>query len=130
MDKNAFDPMAAWQKMVQDWEHQINSWSGKMTETEEFSSVMGQMTKVMMVTQKQASDQMEAFIQSLNMPTKTQLEAMTDRLDAIEDSITQLRIALEKLPQQDAPAARKAEPRRTRVPPPKAGGPSKNDTAG
>ncbi|KHK93542.1 hypothetical protein [Novosphingobium malaysiense] len=116
MTNNAYDPIAAWQKMIQDWEGEINAWSGKLTQSEQFSAVLGQATKMIVVAQKTMSEQLEGLLQSLNLPSKTQVEAMTDRLDAIEDSIAQLRIALEKLANEETPSPTKTEPRRTRVP--------------
>lgn len=121
MTKPPFDPLAAWQKMVQDWELEINAWSGKLTESEQFSAALGQATKMMLVTQKTVADRLETVLQSLNLPSKTQLTALTERLDAIEDSIMQLRIAVDKLAgDADELAAAAGKPRRTRKPPKKA----------
>lgn len=116
MTNNAFDPIAAWQKMIQDWENEINAWSGRFTESEQFSAVLGQASKMVVVAQKTMTEQLESMLQSLNLPTRTQVEALSDRLDSIEDSIAQLRIALDKLANETAPPAARAEPRRTRVP--------------
>lgn len=120
MANDVYDPIAAWQKMIQDWENQINAWSGQFTQSEQFSAVMGQATKMMVVAQKTMTEQLEGLLQSLNLPSKTQIETLADRLDSIEDSIAQLRIALDKLANEAAPTPAKVEPRRTRVPAPKA----------
>ncbi len=37
-----FDPMAAWQKFVGEWEKQINEASARITATEEFSRALNQ----------------------------------------------------------------------------------------
>lgn len=116
MTNNAFDPIAAWQKMIQDWENEINTWSGRFTESEQFSAILGQASKMVVVAQKTMNEQLETMLQSLNLPTRTQVDTLSDRLDSIEDSIAQLRIALDKLANEAAPPAVKAEPRRTRVP--------------
>ncbi|CDO35318.1 MULTISPECIES: hypothetical protein [Novosphingobium] len=116
MSNAPYDPLAAWQKFVQDWELEINAWSGKFTESEQFSAIMGQATKMMLVAQRTVTDQLENVLQSLNLPTKAQVEGLSDRLDAIEDSIAQLRIALDKLAQDGPVPAGKPEPSRTRKP--------------
>ncbi|CCA92556.1 MULTISPECIES: hypothetical protein [unclassified Novosphingobium] len=121
MSNAPYDPLAAWQKFVQDWELEINAWSGKFTESEQFSAIMGQATKMMLVAQRTVTDQLENVLQSLNLPTKAQVEGLSDRLDAIEDSIAQLRIALDKLAQDGPVREGKQEPRRTRKPAGKAG---------
>lgn len=113
-NKVASDPFATWQKMIQDWETEINTWSTRFTQSEEFSAVMGQTTKMMIVAQKTMTERLEGILQTLNLPSKTQIEALADRLDSIEDSIAQLRIALDKLANTAAPD--QITPRRTRVP--------------
>lgn len=113
-NKVASDPFATWQKMIQDWETEINTWSTRFTQSEEFSAVMGQTTKMMIVAQKTMTERLEGILQTLNLPSKTQIETLADRLDSIEDSIAQLRIALDKLANTAAPD--QITPRRTRVP--------------
>ncbi|MDE2597077.1 MAG: hypothetical protein KGL44_09390 [Sphingomonadales bacterium] len=119
-----FDPAAAWSDFVQKWEHEINSWSGKLTESEQFGAMMGQATKVQMATQKAMADHMESVLRSLNLPSKAQVDALSERLDAIEEAIERLRLSLEPGPaaapaRGPAPAPALA-PRRTRKPAPKA----------
>jgi len=121
MSRDVFDPLAAWQKAIQDWEVEINAWSGKFTESEQFSAMMGQATKMVVVAQKTVTDQLEGFLQNLNLPSKKQVEALDDRLAAIEDSIAQLRIALDRLAANAPSTPAAPEPRRTRVPPPREG---------
>ncbi|MFM5930505.1 MAG: poly(R)-hydroxyalkanoic acid synthase subunit PhaE [Novosphingobium sp.] len=112
----AFDPVATWQDMVQKWEHEINSWSGKFTESEQFSAVMGQATKASLYAQKAMAEHMESVLRSLNLPSKTQVEELAERLDAIEESIERLRLALEpgaRIPEPESP---RPSPRRSRKP--------------
>ncbi len=116
LQKVVSDPFAAWQKMIQDWETEINTLSTRFTQSEQFSAVMGQTTKMMVVAQKTMTERLEGILQTLNLPSKTQIEALADRLDSIEDSITQLRIALDRLANTAAPTADQVAPRRTRVP--------------
>lgn len=117
MSNSISDPFAAWQKLVQDWEHQINAFSGKMTESEQFSAMLGQATKMMLVTQKTVSDHLEVVLQSLNLPSKAQIDAINERLDALDNGVEQIRIAIERMAQDEAPSSGAAEPSRTRKPP-------------
>lgn len=114
--KAPFDPVSAWQDMVQKWEHEINSWSGKFTENEQFSAVMGQATKASLYAQKAMAEHMESVLRSLNLPSKTQVEELAERLDAIEESIERLRLALEPGSTIPAPESPRAAPRRSRKP--------------
>lgn len=116
MAKSGFDPVAAWQEAVQKWEQEINQWSSQFTESEQFSALMGQATKMSLVAQRALADQMETFFKSLNLPTKTQVDEIAERLDAMQESIDSLRLAIERVsPAADGAAA--ARPRRTRKPP-------------
>jgi SMC interacting uncharacterized protein involved in chromosome segregation len=115
--KSGFDPVAAWQDMLQKWEIEVNSWSSKLTETEQFGAVMGQATKMSLVAQKAMADRMESVLRSLNLPSKTQVEALGERLDAIEEAIERLRLSLEPGAAIPEPRDAAPAPRRTRKPP-------------
>lgn len=117
MSQKPFDPVAAWQDMVQKWEQEINGWSGKLTESEQFSALMGQATKVQLVAQRAFSEQMEGLLRNLNLPSKSQVEALSERIDGLEDSIDRVRLAIEALATKSAAAPTPPEPRRTRKPP-------------
>ncbi len=120
MVQKEFDPVRAWQDFVQKWEIEINEWSGKLTESEQFSAIMGQATKLNLVAQKAWADQMESMLQALNLPSKVQIESLAERLDRIEDNIERMRLAMEQSGEPEAAGAQ-PEPRRTRKPPRKAG---------
>ena len=109
-----FDPAALWQEMIQKWEQEINAWSGKVTETEQFSAVMGQATKMQMVAQRAFGDQMEKMLRSMNLPSKAQIDMLGERIEAVEEAIDRLRLALEA---QNAPPPPAPAPKRTRKPP-------------
>jgi SMC interacting uncharacterized protein involved in chromosome segregation len=115
--KSAFDPVASWQDMLQKWEIEVNNWSSKLTETEQFGAVMGQASKMTLVAQKAMADQMESLLRSLNLPSKTQVEALGERLDGIEEAIERLRLSLEPGAAIPAPPSTAPAPRRTRKPP-------------
>lgn len=111
MSDKPFDPMAAWQDMLRQWEIQTNDWSGKLTETEGFSAAMNQLHKSTVLAQKTFAETTEKLLKSLNLPSKTQLDTVLERLDAIEEEIARLRLSLGQ-----QPGARPA-PKRTRKPP-------------
>ena len=107
-----FDPVATWQKFVSDWEKQVNEASARVVGTEEFSRAMNQVTKFSVVAQQQFDKQMEQFLKTVHLPSKSEVAAIHDRLAAIEESIERLTIAL-------APKHRPAKKKipRTRKPP-------------
>lgn len=111
-----FDPMAAWQKFVGEWEKQINEASARITATEEFSRALNQAAKFQVAAQQQYDKQMEQFLKTLHLASKSDITAIHDRLAAIEDAIARLTPAVG---QQGGPA--KIQVARTRRPPREAG---------
>lgn len=114
MSKNqSFDPVATWQEMLQKWEIEINNWSGKLTESEQFGAIMGQATKMNLAAQKAIGDQTEQFLRSMNLPSKSQIDGLAERMDAIEESLDRLRLAIEQKGSASNPTP---QPKRTRKP--------------
>lgn len=130
MTQTPFDPVAQWQQMLQKWEQEINSWSGKLTESEQFSALVGQASKVQLVAQRAFTEQMETLLGNLNLPSKAQIEALSERIDALEDSIDRVRLAIEALAGKTAAAPVAPEPRRTKKPPQDKGQDKGQDKAG
>lgn len=98
-----FDPIATWQKLVSDWEKQINEVSARVTGTEEYSRVMNQTTKFTAAARQHFDRQMEEFLKTVHLPSKADMAAIHDRLAAIEDAIEQLRLALDRDKRGPAP---------------------------
>lgn len=110
----SFDPATAWQDFVKRWEQEVNEWSGKLTETEQFGSIMGQATKVQILAQKSFNEHMEKVLRSLNLPTREQVDELGSRLADIEAQIEALRLTLSAAAPADTA---RPQPRRTRKPP-------------
>ncbi len=89
-----FDPIATWQKLVSDWEKQINEVSARVTGTEQYSQAMNQAAKIQTAARQHFDRQMEEFLKTVHLPSKSDMAAIHDRLAAIEDGIEQLRTAL------------------------------------
>ena len=109
------DPIAAWQKFISDWERQVNEASTQVTGTQEFGRAMNQVTQFSMAAQQQFDKQMEQFLKTVHLPSKTDIAAINDRLAAIEDALDRLTKALacdDRVQPAKAPVAR------TRQPPP------------
>ncbi|MDR7101361.1 hypothetical protein [Croceicoccus sp. BE223] len=112
-----FNPLAAWQEAIQKWEHELNAWSGQFTSSEEFGALIGQATKATVIAQKAMAEQTEAVLRSLNLPSKSQIEEVSERLAVIEDHLAQMRLQLARFDSSAAPTPAAPEPRRTRKPP-------------
>jgi multidrug resistance efflux pump len=114
MSQPTFDPIAAWQKFVSDWERQVNEASANVTSTPEFSRAMNEVTKMSLAAQRQFAKQMEQVLKTMNLPSRTDVTAINERLGAIEE-------ILERLTSQagmSEPPAAQSTIARTRKPPP------------
>jgi len=118
MAETDFDPVAAWQKFISDWEKQVNDASARVTGTEEFSRAMNQVTKFSMAAQQQFDKQMEQFLKTVHLPSKTDIAAINDRLAAIEDALERLTTAMERSERPGGTPLAKIQIARTRRPPP------------
>jgi hypothetical protein len=121
MTDKPFDPVAAWANMLQKWEQDINTWSTKLTDNEQFGALVGGVSRIQLIVQRAVAEQMESTLATLNMPSKTQIEALTERLDGLEDSMDRLRLAVEARALVPGNAAvdlppPPVEPKRTRKP--------------
>jgi len=112
---NTFDPVAAWQQLVGQWERQINDAAAGFSGTEEFAGTMNQAAKLSFAARKALDETMERMAQSMQIATHTQMTSVLERLDRIEEHLLTIAAALSPADRQAA-AAR--EPKRTRRPAP------------
>lgn len=110
-----FDPLAAWQDMIGRWERQVNEMSAKLSSSEEFSGPMNQASKLLLAARQSSEGAMERFVQSLQLATASQMQAVVERLDRIEQKLDQISAVM----QAPAPADTRPTPapKRTRKPP-------------
>ena len=101
-------------------ERQWNEFLNQMMSTEEFSQSLGRNMDVFLHFQKTMNEAMGSFFTAMNVPTRTDVLALGDRLLAIEDRLAtieaQLTTALASAPAASAKNSQ-AKPRRTRKPP-------------
>ena len=76
------DPAAIWQSMIGEMEKGFNSFATQAMASPEFSRVMTQVGGVSAGAQKQLGDLMEKYLLSLNLPSRTQLVGMAERMQS------------------------------------------------
>ena len=69
MSDSPFDPIATWQKLISDWEKQINEASARVTGTEEYSRAMNQAARLSAAARQHFDRQMEEFLKTVH-PTQ------------------------------------------------------------
>lgn len=109
--KSEFDPLAAWQRMISQWERQLNDLSSKISSNETFAGSMNQATKLSLATRKSMEDNLDRLVRSMQLATQAQMSEALDRMDRIEQKLDALAAAQSR---DAAPPV--ARPRRTRKP--------------
>lgn len=113
------DPFQLWRDWLSQSERQWNEYFNNMMSTDEYGQAMGRMMDTYLTAQRNMSEAMGRYFTALNMPTRTDVLTLGNRLTDIEDRLAGIETALTKL--APAPAQAKAvsrpKPARTKKPP-------------
>ena len=121
-DQATADPFAMWRDWVSQSERQWNAFLNNAMSTDEFSQSMGRMMDVYLGMQKNMNETMGRYFSALNIPSRSDILGLGDRLGAIEDRLTSIESALTGLK-----AAKPAHNGETAAPrPPRTRKPDKN----
>ena len=88
------DPAAIWQSMMGEMEKGFNSFANQAMASPEFSKVMNQVGGATAGAQKQLGDLMEKYLLSLNLPSRTQLVGMAERMQSMEGQLNEIKAML------------------------------------
>ena len=128
-DTSTPDFSEAWRDWATQSERQWNEFFNQMMSTEEFSQGLGRNLDVFLHFQKTMNEAMGSFFTAMNVPTRTDVLALGDRLLAIENRLAaleaQLSMALAASPASGA-SANQSRPKRTKRPPAASEGGSAN----
>ena len=117
------DPLEMWRNWLSESERQWNGFLNQAMATDEFSQTMGKFMDVYLNMQKSMSEAMGRYLTAMNLPPRTDVLALGDRISALEERIAGLEAAVAKAssPAADGPAPAasapaKPKPARTRKP--------------
>ena len=114
------DPAQMWQSFLGDMEKQFNSFSNKAMESEEFSRFMHQMTGASVGAKKAFGDFMERYLAAMNLPSRSELTDLGERLHGIEGRLNDIMSLLQRVHADvaatDAAATGVPRPPRTKRP--------------
>ncbi len=116
------DPLEMWRNWLSESERQWNGFLNQAMATDEFSQTMGKFMDVYLNMQKSMSEAMGRYLTAINLPTRTDVLAVGDRISALEERIAGLEAAVAKASsataESPAPASApaKTRPARTRKP--------------
>jgi hypothetical protein len=120
------EPLALWQKMMGEMEKGFNAFANQAMASPQFSKAVNQVGGVTADAQKQLGELMEKYLVSMNMPSRSQLIGMAERLQSIEAQLGEIKTLLLQMNgmsgmSRDSVAAAPRPPRTKRPPPPPAG---------
>ncbi len=91
------DPFVMWRDWLGQSERQWNGFLNQMMSTDEFSQGMGKMMEVSLTMQKSMNDAMGRYFSAMNMPTRTDVLSLGNRLSEIEERLGGIESALRAL---------------------------------
>jgi hypothetical protein len=117
MSEKINDPVALWQKMLGEMEKGFNSIANQALASPQFSKAMNQAGGVTAGAHKQLGELMEKYFISMNMPSRSQMVGIAERLQTIEGQLSDIKLLLQAMQTGAAPPApAAARPPRTRRP--------------
>lgn len=109
MTEHAFDPLALWRDMISKWEAGFNELASTNMASAELPQLMSQAMGLSARMQDAMGEMMGRYLAAMNMPTRADLAAISERLQGIEAQLGRLAAMVERL-SQAAPPAEAAKP--------------------
>ncbi len=91
------DPVALWQHMIGEMEKGFNAFANQAIASPQFSKVANQVGGVAAGAQKQLGDLMEKYLLGMNLPSRTQMVGMAERLASIEAQLNEIKALLHQM---------------------------------
>jgi len=118
VDWNAVNPLAMWRDWIVKSEAQWSQGLSELMKDERFSGPLGRQVDELRMMQRQFAEVAQASLAAANMPSRSDLEALDERMGRLEDGLAQVAAAVSRL--QQALEARQVvaptAPARTRKP--------------
>jgi hypothetical protein len=120
-ERPTMDPAAMWRDAVAQWEKGLNELSNRAMASDEFSRGMNQTTGLVVGMQQSFAEAMGRTLAGLNMPSRADIAALGERLQAMETELARIAAAVDRLASASGTAAPVSGPPRTRRPPSRPG---------
>jgi SMC interacting uncharacterized protein involved in chromosome segregation len=121
----ASDPAQLWQTMLAEMEKNFNAMGNQLMGSEQFSKIAHQFTGASVGAQKTIGDLMEKYLVGMNLPSRSQMVGMAERLQSIEGQLNEIRAQLNSMQGGTGhgnSASAPPRPPRTKLPPSATGG--------
>src|SRR3977135_125720 len=119
------DTAVIWQTMLGEMEKGFNSFANQAMASPEFSKVMNQVGGVTAGAQKQLGEMMEKYLVGMNLPSRSQMVGMAERLQSMEGQLNEIKAMLHQIQTTSGASSggtmAAPKPPRTKRPPPAGG---------
>jgi hypothetical protein len=115
------DPAAAFRDLISQWEKGINEFANTAMNSDEFTRAMNKATTTSTSAQQQLGEVIGRYLTSLNLPSRSEMTNIGERLQAIETSLHRMTAQLEKLAGGSSTTRSGGPPRTKRPPGPRTG---------
>lgn len=93
----ARDPFAMWREWLSQSERQWNAFFNDVMGTEQFSQYQGRFTELYLAMQRNMSEAMGRYLTTLDMPTRSDVLGLGQRLSLVEDRLRTIEEGLTRL---------------------------------
>jgi hypothetical protein len=114
-----FDPFGIWSGLAAQLEKRAKELAQQGVNSEQFTQGMNKALGATLAAKKVNKDLMRRWLESLDVPTRADVEALGERLQAIDDRLVAIADALDRLAGPGTTGASLPSPPRTKKPPPK-----------
>jgi hypothetical protein len=115
------DPLAPWRDLLSQWEQNVNSLANRTMASDEYSSSMNSVMGATLKMQETMRQFMATYLASANLPSRSEVLGIAERLGGVEARLDRIAALLERLAEARPGAAPAAPPRprppRTKSPP-------------
>ena len=108
IDWNAVNPVAMWRDWIVKSEAQWSQGLTELMKDERAGTLLGRQVDEMRMMQRQFAELAQASLAAANLPSRSDFEALDERMGRLEDGLAQVAAALSRL--EEALAARAPEP--------------------
>ena len=119
IDWNTVNPVAMWRDWIVKSEAQWSQGLSELLKDEHTNRLLGRQLDEMRMMQKQFAEVAQTSLAWLNLPSRTDFEALDERLGRIEDGLAQVSAAVSRLQEAlvaQGAVAQTAPPRTRRAP--------------
>jgi ABC-type multidrug transport system fused ATPase/permease subunit len=102
---NDKDPLALWRGMLSQWESSVNALANSTMKSDEYSSQMNGAMGATLRMQETIREFMAQYLAATNLPSRTEVLAIAERLGAVEARLDRITTLLEQIANAQTTAA-------------------------